>query len=301
MAPLVCWRSPGFAESLPSLRGLRVSLSRGVDVCGPRPGNRLSRGDIRRPGRCRSSSCQSSKLDGSTGPLDRGSWHSPLIRQNPRNPRNPRRAPSKFSTLTSGFAINTRYNTRLIHGRSEFASLKVIEAQWDSTEQTRQPAGAGSPKRSASGTPRYCGCLDFVYIDGDHTLRAISIDLIKVYPKVRAGGWIGGDDFTHTVWQHGARFEPTLVFPFAVYFGEAVGARIFGLPHLQFLICKPTETETSFEFVDLSESYPDTTLQGQFRLQRVFRGWVTDTFSRKILAERLPKNVKDTIKKTQSR
>ena len=144
------------------------------------------------------------------------------------------------------------------------------------------------------------GSLGFVYIDGDHTLRGISIDLIKVYPKVRAGGWIGGDDFTHTVWQHGDRFEPTLVFPFAVYFAEAVGARIFGLPHQQFLICKPTETRTGFEFVDLTESYPDTTLQGQFRLQRVLRGWVTDTFSPGILAELLA-NMKDAIKKTQSR
>lgn len=127
--------------------------------------------------------------------------------------------------------------------------------------------------------------LDFVYVDGDHTLRGIAIDLINVYPKVRAGGWIGGDDFTHTVWQHGDRFEPTLVFPFAVHFAEAVGARIFGLPHQQFLICKPAEARTGFEFVDLTASYPDTTLQGQFRLRRVVRGWFTDTFSRGMLAE----------------
>ncbi|HTQ19161.1 class I SAM-dependent methyltransferase [Mycobacterium sp.] len=145
------------------------------------------------------------------------------------------------------------------------------------------------------------GSLDFVYVDGDHTLRGISIDLINVYPKVRAGGWIGGDDFTHTVFQHGARFEPTLVFPFAIYFAEAVGARIFGLPHLQFLICKPTETAAGFEFVDLTESYPDTALQGQFRLQRIVGGTVTDSFSRRILAERMPKKVRDLIKKTQSR
>lgn len=145
------------------------------------------------------------------------------------------------------------------------------------------------------------GSLDFAYIDGDHTLRGITIDLIKVYSKVREGGWIGGDDFTHTVWQHGDRFEPTLVFPFAVYFAEAVGARIFALPHLQYLICKPTETETGFEFVDLTESYPDTALQGQFRLRHVLRGWVTDTFSRKVFAERLPKNVREEINKSRSR
>lgn len=129
------------------------------------------------------------------------------------------------------------------------------------------------------------GSLDFAYLDGDHTLRGISVDLINVYPKVRAGGWIGGDDFTHTVWQHGDRFEPTLVFPFAVYFAEAVGAHIVGLPHQQFLICKPVEAGSGFKFTDLTDSYPNTTLLGQFRLRRVLRGWFADTFSRGTLAE----------------
>src|SRR6266540_5643929 len=62
------------------------------------------------------------------------------------------------------------------------------------------------------------GELDFSYIDGDHTLKGITIDLVRVYPKIRVGGWIGGDDFSRTIWQHGANFEPTLVFPFALYF-----------------------------------------------------------------------------------
>lgn len=69
--------------------------------------------------------------------------------------------------------------------------------------------------------------LDFAYIDGDHTLKGITIDLISVYPKIRDGGWIGGDDFSATIWQHSSEFEPTLVFPFAVYFAEAVGADIW--------------------------------------------------------------------------
>jgi hypothetical protein len=140
--------------------------------------------------------------------------------------------------------------------------------------------------------------LDFAYIDGDHTLHGISIDLIKVYPKVRRGGWIGGDDFTRTVWQHQADFEPTLVFPFAVYFAEAVGARIYGLPHQQFLISKPAETGTGFEFVDLTGDYPDTTLQSQFRPQRVRRRWVIAAFSPGIVAERL-RGAKNAIKKAR--
>jgi len=43
------------------------------------------------------------------------------------------------------------------------------------------------------------GELDLAYIDADHTLKGIAIDLIRVYPKVRDGGFLGGDDFTTTL------------------------------------------------------------------------------------------------------
>ncbi len=46
------------------------------------------------------------------------------------------------------------------------------------------------------------GSLDLAYIDGDHTLRGIAIDLIRVYPKIREGGYIGGDDLAPSIWQH---------------------------------------------------------------------------------------------------
>jgi hypothetical protein len=105
------------------------------------------------------------------------------------------------------------------------------------------------------------GTLDFAYIDGDHTLKGITIDLIRVFPKIRAGGCIGGDDFTATVWQHKAAFEPTLVFPFAVYFAEAVGARIYGLPNAQFLIEK--NDIQPFAFVDLTGHYGNINLRDQ--------------------------------------
>jgi len=75
--------------------------------------------------------------------------------------------------------------------------------------------------------------LDFAYVDGDHTLKGISIDLIRLFPKIKTGGWIGGDDFCRSIWQHATAFEPTLVFPFAVYFAEAVGALIYALPYSQ--------------------------------------------------------------------
>lgn len=105
------------------------------------------------------------------------------------------------------------------------------------------------------------GELDFAYIDGDHTLRGISIDLIRLYPKVKVGGWIGGDDFHPSVWNHSTIFEPTLVFPFAVYFAEAVGAQIYALPYSQFLIEK--STSESYAFVDLTGQYSNVNLREQ--------------------------------------
>ena len=105
------------------------------------------------------------------------------------------------------------------------------------------------------------GSLDFAYIDGDHTLKGITIDLIAIYPKIREGGWIAGDDFCPSIWQHSPRYEPTLVFPLAVHFAEALGLTIHALPHGQFLIHKQPGV---FRFVDLVGAFGDTSLKGQF-------------------------------------
>lgn len=100
--------------------------------------------------------------------------------------------------------------------------------------------------------------LDFAYIDGDHTLRGISIDLINVLPKIREGGFIGGDDFASDPWQHPARFEPTLVFPFAVFFAEAMSLPVMALPFDQFLMQK--RPGASFSFLDTTGKYRDNSL-----------------------------------------
>jgi hypothetical protein len=39
--------------------------------------------------------------------------------------------------------------------------------------------------------------LDLVYIDGDHSLEGITLDLRCWFPKVRAGGILCGDDYTN--------------------------------------------------------------------------------------------------------
>lgn len=118
--------------------------------------------------------------------------------------------------------------------------------------------------------------LDFAYIDGDHTLKGIAIDLIRLFPKIRLGGWIGGDDFSRTVWQHPTTFEPTLVFPFAVYFAEAVGAHIYALPYNQFLIEKANTQQ--FSFIDLAGHYDDASLRHQFHPDKILKLKLTEAF-----------------------
>lgn len=105
------------------------------------------------------------------------------------------------------------------------------------------------------------GSLDFAYVDGDHTLRGITIDLHRIWPKVKPDGFIAGDDFCPAS-QHNDSFESTLVFPYAVYFAEAMDVPITALGHDQFLIQK---SEKGFEFVDQTGLYGDLTVRGTLR------------------------------------
>lgn len=100
--------------------------------------------------------------------------------------------------------------------------------------------------------------LDFAYIDGDHTLRGITIDLIKTLPKIKINGFIAGDDFSVNVWQHDTGYEPTLVCPFSIYFAEAMGLPIIALPFNQFAIQK--KINPMFSFRDPTGKYGDVAL-----------------------------------------
>jgi hypothetical protein len=103
--------------------------------------------------------------------------------------------------------------------------------------------------------------LDIAYIDGDHTLRGITLDLLTIWGKIRPGGYVGGVDLALNIWQHGPAHEPTLVFPMVVYFAEAMRAPIYALPFQQFLIEKPSAGIDSFAFIDLIEMYDDASLR----------------------------------------
>jgi hypothetical protein len=103
---------------------------------------------------------------------------------------------------------------------------------------------------------------DFIYVDGDHTLRGITIDLQSAWPKIKWGGIIGGDDFTASIWQHDQTYEPSLIFPYTVYFSEAVGATLYALPFDQFLLHK---VKTGYKFIDLTGAYSCHELRNQFQ------------------------------------
>lgn len=105
--------------------------------------------------------------------------------------------------------------------------------------------------------------LDFAYIDGDHTLRGIVIDMLQVWPKIREGGWLGGDDLSPTIWQHGRKWEPTMVFPFAIHFAEAMGCPITSPMKQQFFIEK---NGAGFSFTDCDGVYPKTDVLPQMKV-----------------------------------
>ena len=127
--------------------------------------------------------------------------------------------------------------------------------------------------------------LDLVYVDGDHTLRGITIDLISLLPKVRRGGFLCGDDFSKTIWQHATNYSPTEVFPFALYFAEAHDLPIFTLPYNQFIILNEPR---GFEVIDHG-GYANLTPTDIYAPPR--RSFVES------LTRRLPPGVKDAIKR----
>lgn len=109
------------------------------------------------------------------------------------------------------------------------------------------------------------GALDAVYIDGDHTLRGILIDMIAAYPKLRPGGLMLGDDFSTNPFQHGLDYEPTMVFPAAIHVAEAWGDPILILPYGQFAIVK--SPRRAFSVIDTVGGHDDRSVAGAFGLR----------------------------------
>jgi len=78
---------------------------------------------------------------------------------------------------------------------------------------------------------------------------------------------MAGDDLSLTIWQHADKWEPTLVFPFAVHFAEGMGVPIHALPGNQFLIQKHSGQGFSLH-VHTHGRYADTSLRSQLLASR---------------------------------
>ncbi len=151
------------------------------------------------------------------------------------------------------------WNKPLNRSDDQFIQVKARALSKTEFAAKRRTILQGLTSEVADGIPDHS--LDFAYIDGDHTLRGITIDLNRLWPKVRDGGILAGDDFCRSVWQHSGRFEPTLVFPYAVYFAEAMDVPIYALPGNQFAIHVDRTQHTRFEFCDLTGKYNATSLR----------------------------------------
>lgn len=73
------------------------------------------------------------------------------------------------------------------------------------------------------------GSLDWVYIDGDHSTKAVLSDLQGSWSAVRSGGWIVGDDYgwrdadgTHAVKEAIEQFSRERAVPFELIGGQFV-------------------------------------------------------------------------------
>ena len=95
--------------------------------------------------------------------------------------------------------------------------------------------------------------LDIAYIDGDHTLRGVLIDLVAIYSKVRNGGFLIGDDAVPNPWQHGPDYEPSLVYPVCRHLAEVWACPIYMASQCQFIIHKLPGA--GFRFCDATGLY----------------------------------------------
>lgn len=94
------------------------------------------------------------------------------------------------------------------YNQYESAQIAYVQAQLDAAKSIMQSRIASHPLRdkvtimikdSIEASKEFeDGFFDYVYIDGNHSFRAVLKDLIAWYPKVRKGGFLAGHDYmTH--------------------------------------------------------------------------------------------------------
>ncbi|MDX1683707.1 MAG: class I SAM-dependent methyltransferase [Saprospiraceae bacterium] len=143
---------------------------------------------------------------------------------------------------------------------SQYEACRMIKAKF--IEATRKGVFQGN-------------YFDVAYVDGDHTLKGITIDLICLWPLISEKGVIMGDDLYADPLHHGFKYEPTFVFPWVLYFAESVNAQITLFPNNQYMI----EKGTRFSVVDQSNGkYEDHSVRGTLTpyrwLKSILKSWL---------------------------
>lgn len=121
-------------------------------------------------------------------------------------------------------------------GLEEFNAVR-LEALRRTEKYTARRVVHQSTTKDASQTIADSS-IDIACIDGDHTMRGVLLDMISIFPKVREGGFLVGDDAAPNPWQHGAAFEPSLVYPVCRHLAEVRSCPIFMASQCQFIIHK---------------------------------------------------------------
>jgi methyltransferase family protein len=82
------------------------------------------------------------------------------------------------------------------------------------------------------------GCLDWVYIDGNHLYEFVIRDLDLSFEKTKAGGYIAGDDYRSGGWWQGG------VQKAVDEFVERAGVEVVALQNTQFVLRKDVRPRT---------------------------------------------------------
>ena len=100
-------------------------------------------------------------------------------------------ASGKKIGIDSG-SIGGPIHERLDDFRARFGEVTVIKGDSHNPQTHREVMS------TLAGEP-----LDFLFIDGDHTLAGVSADYAMYAPLVRAGGWVGLHDITESDYHKG--------------------------------------------------------------------------------------------------
>lgn len=107
------------------------------------------------------------------------------------------------------------------------ATAAVMQRRFERTQRRLAPYSGRFRlvrKRSAAAAKEFRnGFFDFIYLDANHSFKAVSEDLASWYPKLRKGGLLAGHDFFDAIADDS--FEPSIKGTFPVRLLTSYGVK----------------------------------------------------------------------------